>query len=135
MSGAGATVARSGAASQAIASAENHTLRWLKEVLDGNGASPAQMIVTTVLGCVPDVGQALDARNIVIGFIDLSDNPEDSELWLNLVLSLIALAPGFGDALKNVFKLLRMGKPMGRILDALPNQLRGNIERWFRELN
>lgn len=135
MSGAAATAARSGAAGQAIASAENHTLRWLKEVLDGNGASPAQMIVTTVLGCVPYVGQALDARNIVIGIIDLSDNPEDSELWLNLVLSLIALVPGFGDALKNIFKLLRMGKPMGRILDALPNQLRGNIERWFRDLN
>jgi hypothetical protein len=136
MSAATATVARSGgAATQAIASAENSTLRWLREVVDGNGASPAQMIVTTVLGCIPYVGQALDARNIIIGIIDLSDNPEDGELWLNLVLSLIALVPGFGDALKNVFKLLRLGKPMGRILDALPNQLRGNIEDWFRQLD
>lgn len=136
MSAATATAARTGgAATQAIASAENSTLRWLKEVIDGNGASPAQMIVTTVLGCIPYVGQALDARNIIIGIIDLSENPDDGELWLNLVLSLIALVPGFGDALKNVFKLLRMGKPMGRILDALPNQLRGNIERWFRDLN
>jgi hypothetical protein len=136
MSAATATVARTGgAATQAIVSAENSTSRWLKEVIDGNGATPAQMIVTTVLGCIPYVGQALDARNIIIGIIDLSDNPEDSELWLNLVLSLIALVPGFGDALKNVFKLLRLGKPLGRILDALPNQLRGNIERWFRDLN
>lgn len=136
MSTATATAARTGgAATQAIASAENSTLRWLKEVIDGSGASPAQMIVTTVLGCIPYVGQALDARNIIIGIIDLSENPDDGELWLNLVLSLIALVPGFGDALKNVFKLLRMGKPMGRILDALPNQLRGNIERWFRDLN
>lgn len=136
MSAATTTLARSGgAATQAIASAENSTLRWLREVVDGNGASPAQMIVTTVLGCIPYVGQALDARNIIIGIIDLSEQPEEGELWLNLVLSLIALVPGFGDALKNVFKLLRQGKPMGRILDALPNSLRGNIERWFRDLN
>lgn len=124
-----------GAASKAVRQTEGDIQTWLKEVLDGNGASPAQMVLTVVLGCVPYVGQALDARNIILALITLAEEPEEGERWLDLVLSLIALIPGFGDALKNVFKMLRMGKPMGRILDALPNTLRGNVEAWFRNLN
>lgn len=136
MSTATAHAARSaGPATQAIRQTEGDLTRWLREVLDGTGASPAQMVITTVLGCIPYVGQALDARNIVLAIMALSDEPDDSERWLDLVLGLIALVPGFGDALKNVFKLLRAGKPMGRILDALPNSLRGHIEQWFRALD
>jgi hypothetical protein len=55
--------------------------------------------------------------------------------WIEMVLCLIALVPGFGDALKTVFHGLRSGKAMGRILDSLPQSVRGNIEKWFRELN
>lgn len=131
-----ATTARSaGPATQAIRRTEGDLTQWLKEVLDGTGASPAQMVITTVLGCIPYVGQALDARNIILAIMALADEPDDSECWLDLVLAMVALVPGFGDALKNVFKLLRAGKPMGRILDALPNQLRGHIEQWFRTLD
>jgi len=66
---------------------------------------------------------------------DVADEPDSTERWIDLVLALVALVPGFGDALKNVFKMLRLGKPLGRILDALPNQLRGNVEKWFRTLD
>jgi hypothetical protein len=131
-----ATVAHTaGPATQAIRRTEGDLTDWLRDVIDGNGSSPAQMVLTAVLGCVPYVGQALDARNIILALIALADEPDSSERWLDLVLSLIALVPGFGDALKNVFKLLRMGKPLGRILDALPNTLRGNVEKWFRTLD
>lgn len=124
-----------GAVASSVRQTEGDVAAWLKDVLDGNGSSPAQMVLVTVLGCVPYVGQALDARNIIIAIMDLSKDPDEEDHWLDLVLALIALVPGFGDALKNVFKLLRKGKPMGRILDALPNSLRGDVEQWFRTLN
>ena len=124
-----------GPATQAIRRTEDDLATWLREVLDGNGSTPAQMVLTTVLGCIPYVGQVLDARNIVLAIIALADEAQSSERWLDLVLSLVALVPGFGDALKNVFKLLRLGKPLGRILDALPNTLRGNVEEWLRTLD
>jgi hypothetical protein len=135
MSGAALAARTGGAATQTLRQTESDVVKWLREVLDGNGSSPAQMIITTVLGCIPYVGQALDARNIILALVALSDDPDNGDKWLDLVLGLIALVPGFGDALKNVFKLLRVGKPMGRILDALPASLRGNIERWFRTLD
>lgn len=136
MSQATAVAARAaGPATATIKRTEGDLKKWLTEVLDGNGASPAQMIITVVLGCIPYVGQAIDARNIIIGVMDVSDEPDNTERWIDLVLALVALVPGFGDALKNVFKMLRLGKPLGRILDALPNQLRGNVEKWFRTLD
>ena len=135
MSAATTTARTAGPATQVMRRTESDLMQWLREVLDGTGASPAQMIITTVLGCIPYVGQALDARNIILAVMALSEEPDEGDRWLDLVLGLIALVPGFGDALKNVFKLLRAGKPMGRILDALPNQLRGNVEQWFRTLD
>ena len=77
-------------------------LNWVEEVVEGKGASLAQMMVSTVLGLIPFVGQAVDAYNILRGLYHLTRTPDSNEHWLDLVLSLIALAPGFGDALKNV---------------------------------
>ena len=92
-------------------------LNWVEEVVEGRGASLAQMMVSTVLGLIPFVGQAVDAYNILRCLYRLTRTPDSGEHWLDLVLSLVALVPGFGDALKNVFNMLRHGKPMGRILD------------------
>lgn len=131
----GTAVAHAGPAAAAMHRTEGDIKKWLTEVLDGTGSSPAQMVITVVLGCIPYVGQVLDARNILIAIIDLCEEPENKEKWIDLVLSLVALVPLYGDALKNVFKMLRLGKPLGRILDALPNQLRGNVEAWFRALD
>ena len=110
-------------------------LNWVEEVVEGRGVSLAQMMVSTVLGLIPFVGQAVDAYNILRCLYLLTRTPGSSAHWLDLVLSLVALVPGFGDALKNVFNMLRHGKPMGRILDSLPQHVRGNIETWFRTLN
>ena len=110
-------------------------LTWVEEVVEGKGASFAQMMVSTVLGLIPFVGQAADAYNILRCLYQLSRTPDSNEHWLDLVLSLIALVPGFGDALKNVCNMLRHGKPMGRILDSLPRHVRGDIETWFRTLD
>ncbi|WP_082928281.1 hypothetical protein [Cupriavidus gilardii] len=125
--------------SSAIQRAQQDTLgeilTWVGEVVEGRGDSIAQMIVTTVLGCIPFVGQAVDAYNILRCIWLLTRNARSTDNWIELVLSLIALVPGIGDALKNVFKALRNGKAIGRILDSLPRSVRGNIENWFRNLN
>ncbi|WP_434026406.1 hypothetical protein [[Pseudomonas] boreopolis] len=126
-------------ANVALQKAEDDTLAeilsWVQEVVEGRGNSAAQMIVTVVLGCVPYVGQAIDAYNILRSLYALTKAPSDANNWIGLVLSLVALVPLFGDALKNVFMMMRNGKKMGRILDSLPNKVRGNVEKWFRELN
>ena len=110
-------------------------LTWVREVVEGRGQSVSQMVVTVVLGCIPGVGQALDAYNILRALHSLTRDSDNADNWIELVLCLIALVPLFGDALKNVFRMLRSGMPMGRILDSLPRDVRGNIEKWFRELD
>ncbi|WP_454726751.1 MULTISPECIES: hypothetical protein [Cupriavidus] len=110
-------------------------LIWVQQVVEGRGESISQMVVSVVLGCIPGVGQAIDAYNILRSLYQLIRDSDNADHWLELVLCLIALVPGFGDALKNVFRMLRNGKAMARILDSLPATVRGNIEKWFRELN
>ncbi|MBF8767741.1 hypothetical protein ACF8GB_10530 [Pseudomonas sp. xss_4] len=110
-------------------------LTWVREVVEGRGQSVSQMVVTVVLGCIPGVGQALDAYNILRALHSLTRDSDNADNWIELVLCLIALVPLFGDALKNVFRMLRSGVPMSRILDSLPRDVRGNIEKWFRELD
>lgn len=123
----------------ALKKAEDDTLAeilsWVQEVVEGRGDSAAQMIVSVVLGCIPYVGQAIDVYNILRSLYTLTRAPAATDGWISLVLSLIAIVPVFGDALKNVFMMLRNGKKMGRILDSLPNKVRGDIEKWFRQLN
>jgi len=110
-------------------------LTWIQEVVEGRGASIAQMVVSVVLGFIPYVGQAIDVYNILRSLWMLTKNPGDTEHWISLVLSLVAIIPGFGDAIKNAFIMMRSGKRMGRILDSLPNYLRGNVDTWFRTLD
>ncbi|WMJ69555.1 hypothetical protein [Stenotrophomonas sp. 24(2023)] len=123
----------------ALKKAEDDTLAeiltWVQEVVEGRGDSAAQMVVSVVLGCIPYVGQAIDVYNILRSLYTLTRAPAAVDGWISLVLSLIAIVPVFGDALKNVFMMLRNGKKMGRILDSLPNKVRGDIEKWFRHLN
>ena len=48
-------------------------LTWVEEVVEGRGASLAQMMVSTVLGLIPFVGQAVDAYNILRCLYRISD--------------------------------------------------------------
>ncbi|TDN42345.1 hypothetical protein [Azoarcus indigens] len=110
-------------------------LVWVQEVVEGRGESLSQMVVSVVLGCVPGVGQAVDVYNILRAIHRLTKDSDEADNWMELVLSLVAVIPGFGDALKNAFRMLRNGRAMARILDSLPTTVRGNIEKWFRELD
>ena len=128
-----------GPATDPIKRAEEDTLAlilsWVNEVLQGRGESIAQMVVSVVLGCIPGVGQAIDAYNILRYINALIQDVDNADNWIELVLCLVAFVPILGDALKLVFNGIRSEKRMGRILDSLPNTSRGNIEKWFRELN
>jgi hypothetical protein len=123
----------------ALKKAEDDTLAeiltWVQEVVEGRGNSIAQMVISVVLGCLPFVGQAVDAYNILRSLYALTRAPSSSESWIQLSLALVAVVPGIGDALKNAFMMMRSGKKMGRILDSMPNSLRGNVEAWFRKLD
>jgi hypothetical protein len=55
--------------------------------------------------------------------------------WLDMTITLIGCIPLVGDALKTSFRLLRSGASLPRILDAASPALRGNIDRWFREID
>ncbi len=126
-------------ANPALQRAEQDTLReiltWTQEVIEGRGSSGAQMVVTLVIGCLPYVGQAVDVYNILRNLYALANEPASPQKWMDLVLSLIALVPLVGDALKNIVMMMRQGKPLGRILDTLPNSLRGNNDAWFRQID
>ena len=115
---------------------EESAAQWIKGVLDGSGASPAQIIVAVVIGCIPFVGQGVDVGNVIVSIVKISEQPDDSDNWFDLVFNLVAFVPVAGDGLKIVFKQLRSGKAMGAILDAIPSKtLRGDVDQWFRNLN
>lgn len=91
-------------------------LDWFCGLIEGDfneDPSASQIIIGTVIGCIPVVGQIMDVRDIVANLKKLADDPEDALLWVVLVVTLIGLVPGAGDLVKGVFrfvlKFLRKG--------------------------
>lgn len=108
---------------------------WLKGIVTGKGDSPSQIIVSGILGVVPGVGQAMDLRDIVLGVITIASAPGNPMAWLEMAITLVGCIPAVGDALKSVFRLLKRGDSLPRILDGLSPSIRGNVERFFREID
>lgn len=108
---------------------------WLQDLLTGKGDSPSHIIVTAILGVIPGVGQVMDARDIILSIIALTATPANPMAWMDLVINLLGCVPGVGDAFKAVFKLGRIGTPFARILEMLPAKIRGDANRWVREIN
>lgn len=122
-------------ATRAIRQANNGIGTWLMDLVSGAGSSPSHIIVTGILGVVPGVGQAMDARDLVIGIIVVVKSPASVSAWVNLAINLIGCIPALGDALKVGFKLMMQGKSFGRVLEAVSPKLRGNVERYMRNIN
>jgi hypothetical protein len=122
-------------AARAIRQADRGIGGWLMDLVTGAGSSPAHIIVTGILGVVPGVGQAMDARDLIIGIIVVARSPAGIGGWVDLVISLIGCIPALGDALKVGFKLMKQGKSFGRVLEATSPRLRGNVERYMRNVN
>jgi hypothetical protein len=122
-------------AAHAIRKADDSISTWLTDLVTGSGSSPSQIIITGVLGVVPGVGQAMDARDLVIGVIAISKSPAMIGGWVELSITLIGCVPAVGDALKVGFKLMKQGHNFGRVLEAVSPSLRGNVEKFMRKID
>ena len=114
---------------------DDSVANWLTGVVTGEGQSVSQLLVSGVLSVIPGVGQVMDVRDVILGIIALTKNPRDPMLWADMVITLVGIVPGFGDALKVAFKFIRAGYPLGRVLDAVSPHLRGDVEKWLRTID
>ena len=124
-----------GRAAKALSQADDGIGKWLKDLVTGQGSSPAHIIITGVIGVVPGLGQAFDVRDLILGIIALSANPANPLVWVDLLITLVGFIPGLGDAFKVCFKLVRQGHGVGRVLDALRAVLKGDVDKWLRNIN
>lgn len=93
----GATAVAKGGAAVAQAersgwfdSIKNEALSFVK----GDNNAPWAILAETVIGCVPILGQVVDARDIIKGLIEVSGAPASPLAWFNLITALIGLIPG-----------------------------------------
>jgi len=122
-------------AGRALRQADKGIGNWLLDLVTGAGTSPAHIIITGVLGVVPGVGQAMDARDLILGIITIAKTPAAIGGWVELVITLIGCVPAVGDALKVGFKLMKQGHNFGRVLEAVSPALRGNVEKFMRKID
>jgi hypothetical protein len=122
-------------AARALREADGGIGTWLGDLVAGAGSSPSHIIVTGVLGVIPGVGQAMDARDLVLGMIQLAKSPKAAGAWIEIVITLIGCVPAIGDALKVGFKLMQQGHNFGRVLEAVSPKLHGNVEKFMRTID
>ncbi|MEO7497259.1 MAG: hypothetical protein ABIT83_17310 [Massilia sp.] len=122
-------------AARALHQANSGIGKWLSDLVTGTGSSPAHIIITGILGVVPGIGQAMDARDLIIGVIAVTRSPAAIGGWVELVITLIGCVPAVGDALKVGFKLMKQGHNFGRVLEATSPALHGNVERFMRKID
>jgi len=108
---------------------------WLKDLITGEGSSPSHIIVTGILGVVPGVGQAMDARDMILAIIQIAKTPAAVGGWVELVITLVGCVPAVGDSLKVGFKFMTKGHNFGRVLETVSPKLRGNVEKYMRKIN
>jgi hypothetical protein len=120
---------------RALRQADDGIGNWLKDLVTGQGSSPSHIIITGILGVVPGVGQAMDARDLILGIIAVSQSPAAIGGWVELVITLVGCVPAVGDTLKVGFKLMKQGHSFGRVLEAISPALRGNVEKFMRKID
>lgn len=89
---------------------------WLDSIKDealsflqGDNNAPWAILAETVLGCVPIVGQVIDARDVIKGLAEVARAPQSSMAWFNLVTALVGIVPGGGDAAKRGMRAVKSG--------------------------
>lgn len=122
-------------AARALRQADSGIGTWLSDLVTGAGSSPSHIIITGILGVVPGIGQAMDARDLILGIITIAKTPAAIGGWVELVITLIGCVPAVGDALKVGFKLMKQGHNFGRVLEAVSPALRGNVEKFMRKID
>ena len=86
-------------------SLKSESLSFLK----GDNNAPWAILAETAIGCVPVLGQIVDARDIVKGLVEVSGKPDSAAGWFNVITALIGLIPGGGDAAKRSLRAVKSG--------------------------
>jgi hypothetical protein len=97
--------AQSGGRQGWLASLRDEALSFVK----GDNNAPWAILAETVVGCVPVLGQIVDARDIIKGLIEVSGAPASPLAWFNLITALIGVIPGGGDAAKRSLRAVKSG--------------------------
>lgn len=102
--------------------------------LKGDNNSPWAIFAETVIGCVPILGQLVDARDIIKALIEISAAPASPLAWFNLITALIGLIPGGGDLVKRSLRSVKMGStPIENLLAFIRKYYKGDPEQLIRE--
>jgi len=113
-----------------LQSLKKDTMTFLK----GDSTGGWAIIAETVIGCVPVLGQLVDARDIIKAIIILTANPSSPAGWFDLITALIGLVPGGGDAVKMSLKSVKKGAlPIDSILDGIRKFGKGDPEQLIRK--
>lgn len=122
--------ASSGSRQGWLASLRDEATSFLK----GDNNAPWAILAETVIGCVPVLGQIVDARDIIKGLIEVSSAPASPLAWFNLITALIGLVPGGGDAVKRGLRAVKSRSiPISDLLDTIRRYYRGDPEKALRE--
>lgn len=138
----GAAVATRGATEAAQATARAERKGWLASLKDeavsfvkGDNNAPWAILAETVIGCVPILGQVVDARDIIKGLVEVAGAPASPLAWFNLITALIGLIPGGGDAAKRSLRAVKSGAVhIDELLDMIRRLYKGDPEKLLREV-
>lgn len=135
----GAAVAVRGAGSVAKTSSRSGWLGSLKDdavsFLKGENNAPWAILAESVIGCIPVLGQLVDARDIIKGLIEVSAAPASPAAWFNLITALIGLIPGGGDAAKRSMRAIKSGAVhTDELLDMIRRLYKGDPEKLLKDV-
>ena len=101
----------------------------------GDNNAPWAILAETVIGCVPILGQIVDARDIIKGLVEVAAAPASPLAWFNLITALIGLVPGGGDAAKRSMRAIKSGavRP-DELLDMIRRLYKGDPEKVLRDV-
>lgn len=124
-----------------LAAAGSSRAGWLDSLkseamsfLKGDNNSPWAILAETVIGCVPVLGQLVDARDIIKGLVEVAAAPASPLAWFNLITALIGLIPGGGDAAKRSLRAVKSGAVnVDELLDMVRRLYKGDPEKLLRD--
>jgi hypothetical protein len=103
--------------------------------LKGENNAPWAILAETAIGLVPVLGQIVDARDIIKGLVEVSDAPDSTQAWFNLITALIGVVPGGGDAAKCSMRAIKSGTANVDDLTAMIRRFYiGDPEKLLREV-
>ena len=134
----GATTLSRNAAQGATPSGRTGWLSSLKSdalsFVKGDNNAPWAILAESIIGCVPVLGQLVDARDILKGLISVSSAPVSPAAWFELITALIGLVPGAGDAVKRSLRAVKSrAVPVDTLLDMIRRLNIGDPEKLLKD--